>query len=127
MATKWRSKTLLGLWAFMITFGISGIYVLFSFGNQYIYRDYFHTPDFRHELRHFAMHVDLFELNNVTSEHAKQSIEVTDADIEEYRNGFGNLMDHVSYIQTEYDSRILEALAMDNQDSVDFYKTERDN
>ncbi|MGM0883724.1 MAG: sensor histidine kinase [Bacillota bacterium] len=126
MVTKWKSRISIGVWAFMFTFGLSGLLVLFAFGNSYVHRDYFQTPEFRSELDLFAKYLNMFELNSITLEEAKQSITVTENEINQHRNGFGNILDQITFLKNEYEPRIDEALSVNNQEAVDIYIAERD-
>lgn len=126
MVTKWKSRISNGVWAFMFIFGLSGLLVLFAFGNSYVHRDYFQTPEFRSELDLFAKYLNTFELNSITLEEAKQSITVTEDEIYQHRNGLGNITIHTNSIKDEYQFRIDEALVTDNQEAVDIYIAERD-
>jgi signal transduction histidine kinase len=126
LVIKLKNRLSLGFWATMFTFGLSGLLVVFTFGNNYVHRDYFHTPEFRSELDLFAQYLNMFELNNITFEKAKQSLTVSEDEINEYRNGLGNITIKTNSLIGEYQTRIDEALTTDNQVAVDVYIAERD-
>ncbi|MEF2966259.1 HAMP domain-containing sensor histidine kinase [Paenibacillus sp. M1] len=126
MDIKWKNRLRVGFWAMMCTFGLSGLLVAFTFGNQYVHRDYFHTPEFRMELDQFAQYLNMFELNSITFEEKKQSLTVSEEEINDYRNGMGDITDQTNSIQSDYQFRIEEALLADNQAAADIYAAEKD-
>lgn len=126
MAIKWRNRLGMGFWAMMATLGLSGLLVVVSFGKSYIHRDYFHTLEFRSELDQFAHHLNMFELNHIPFEQAKQSITVSEDEINAYRNGLGNITTLITTLKSEYQSQIEEAMQANNQEAADIYIAERD-
>lgn len=125
MVTKLKNRLNLGFWVVMLTFGLSGLLSVFSYGNSYIHRDYFHTPEFRMELNLFAQYLNMFELNSTTFEKEKQSLTVSEEEINDYRNSMGNITEQTTYLRDEYQPRIDEAMSADNQEAVDIYIAER--
>ncbi len=126
MATKWKSRLSIGVCAFLFTFGLSGLIIVSAFGSTYVHRDYFHTTQFRDELNLFAQYLNLFELNHIPIESAKQSITVSQDEIEEYRNRFGNITEKLTFLKDEYKFLIDGAELANNQDAVEIYIAERD-
>ncbi|MFC4601830.1 sensor histidine kinase [Cohnella hongkongensis] len=126
MATKWKSRLSFGVWGLLVTFGLSGLLIVSTYGSSYVHRDYFHTPQFRHELDLFAQYLNMFELNHIPLEKAKQSLTVTQEEIEEYRNGFGNLTNQMTILKDEYEPLIHEAESANNPDAAEIYLAERD-
>lgn len=126
MVIKLKNKLSIGFWAIMFTFGLSGLLVVFTFGNNYVHRDYFNTPEFRSKLDLFAQYLNIFELNSITFEKAKQSLTVSEDEINDYRNGLGNITIQTNSLKGEYQTRIDEALLTDNQEAADVYIAERD-
>ncbi len=126
MATKWKSRLSIGVCAFLFTFGLSGLIIVSAFGSSYVHRDYFHTTQFRDELNLFAQYLNLFELNHNPIESAKQSITVSQDEIEEYRNRFGNITEKLTFLKDEYKFLIDGAELANNQDAVEIYIAERD-
>lgn len=126
MATKWKSRMRLALWALMFTLGLSGILTIFTVGEQYLYRDYFHTPEFQSSIDHFAKNVSLFELLATTEEEAKQNIVVTKDEIDEHRYKYGDLNEQISSIKGQYVQQIIEAEAANNPEAANALKEERD-
>jgi signal transduction histidine kinase len=126
LVTKWKNRLSIGVRAFLFIFGLSGLLVVFAFGNSYVPRDYFHTPEFRSELDLFAQYLNMFELNHITLEKAKQSLTVSENEINDYRNGLGNITYLINSLKGDYQFRIDEATLSDNQEAVDIYIAERD-
>ena len=126
MATKWKSRLGFGVGAFLLTFGLSGLLIVSSLGSNYVHRDYFHTPQFRNELDLFAQYLNLFELNHIPLEKAKQILTVSQDEIDEYRNSFGNITDHMTVLKDEYEFLIQGAELANNQDAAEIYLAERD-
>ena len=126
MATKWRNRLSYGVRAFLFTFGLSGLLIVSTYGSNYVYRDYFHTPQFRNELNLFAQYLNLFELNLIPLEKAKQSLTVSQDEIDEYRNGLGNVTDQITFLKNEYEHLLNEAESANNRDAAEIYLAERD-
>ncbi|WP_042460420.1 histidine kinase dimerization/phospho-acceptor domain-containing protein [Neobacillus dielmonensis] len=126
MDTKWKNRLILAVWAFLVSFGLSGILAAALFGSHYIYKDYFHTPDFQYQVDQFAGYLSTFELHDLPLEEAKKAITVTKEDIDEHRYRYGTLPEQVDNIKAQYEERIQGALDADNQDAVDAFKAERD-
>ncbi|MDR6999937.1 HAMP domain-containing sensor histidine kinase [Neobacillus niacini] len=126
MGTKWKNKVLIGLWAILITFGISGLFIGCTTGDRYISRDYFNTSEFQSELDQFTEYLTMFELNPITLKEAKESIKVTKNEIDEYRYRYGSLFEQKDNIVAQYEPRIEEAKAADDQVTVDSLTEERD-
>jgi signal transduction histidine kinase len=126
LATKWKSRLQYGLWALLLTFGLSGILTFLAHGTEYMHGDYFRTQAFQEELGELARYVNLFEVMDVSEEEVKKEIKVTNSEIEEYRSQYGNLNEQVNSIKEQYVALIQEAQAANNQVVVDTYIKERD-
>jgi signal transduction histidine kinase len=110
----------------MFTFGMSGVLSFFTFGSQYFYKDYFHTPDFQSESNNLIWYVTMFELSDFTLEEAKATITVTDEEINEHRYRYGDLPEQIANIKNQYEHRIQEALSVDNKEVSNSLISERD-
>jgi len=126
LATRWRNRWSIGVCAFLFAFGLSGLLIVTAFGPSYVHRDYYHTPQFRDELDLFAQQLNLFELNHIPLEKAKQAITVSQDEIEEYRNRFGNITNQITILKEEYEPLINEAVSANNQEAAEIYLAERD-
>jgi signal transduction histidine kinase len=124
--TKWKSSIKLYVWSLLFMIGISGVGTFLVSGSQYLHKDYFHTPEFQMELEQFTSLLSLFEFSEVTIDEAKKAIVVTDEEINEHRYRYGDLHEQVSNIKAQYEYRIEEALAAENQEAADTYIEERD-
>lgn len=126
MATKWKNRFLICLWAIMFTLGLSGILSVFANGGGYIHEDYFHTPEFQSELDQSAGYLSMFELNPTTLEEAKKSITVTEDEINEHRYRYGSLPEQIENIKAQYEERIQGAKIAENKEALDAFIAERD-
>ncbi len=91
------------IWSISLTIGLTGIYILFSFGKEYIYWDYFKTPSFQEEVDQFAYFLYISNMNNLDREVV---LTVTDEDIKEYRARYGDIDEEVKNIKKEYNARL---------------------
>ncbi|WP_342429667.1 hypothetical protein [Neobacillus sp. FSL H8-0543] len=126
MATKWKSSIKLGLWAFLLTFSLSGILAFFVSWSNYIYKDYFQTPQFQNELNQITAYLNMFELNETTVEEAKKSVTVTDDEIDDYRYRHQDLNEQIVKIKDQYGILIQEAEESNNEEAISGYEKERD-
>ncbi|KON87752.1 hypothetical protein AF332_13540 [Sporosarcina globispora] len=123
MDTRWKNKFIIAMIMILFAFGASGVLSVLINGQEYANPDYFHTAKFRSDLDQYAGYLEIFELNNVTLEKAKEAIEVTEEEIEEHRYRFGSLPAQIDNIKAQYEPRIQEAEAAENSDLA---KTIRD-
>lgn len=126
MGTKWKSSIVLYIWALFLAFALSGILTFFMSGQRYIYQDYFHAPEFPSELDQMASYLAMFELNKTTPEEAKAAITVSVEEINEHRYRYGDLDSQISNIKGQYETRIQDALASNNEEVATAYIKERD-
>ncbi|MEG6522781.1 sensor histidine kinase [Desulfotomaculum sp. 1211_IL3151] len=126
MATKWKSRALLLAWILLVTFGLSGILSALSQGSDYFKKDYFQTQGFAGQLNEFIDYLSIFELNYRTPEEMKKGITVSQEEIEEHRNRYGDLATQIADITGQYEEKILAAENVKNKELADIYITERD-
>ncbi|MBI0578744.1 HAMP domain-containing histidine kinase [Neobacillus cucumis] len=126
MGIKWKNKLLIGIWVLLITFGLSGIITVFTSGERLLTRNYFHTQEFQSYMDQFPGYFIMFELTNIPLEEAKKTIKVTKDDINEYRYRYGSLSEQENNIKEQYEQRIFEAKAKEDQVTVDSLTAERD-
>ncbi|GGG67415.1 sensor histidine kinase [Paenibacillus radicis (ex Gao et al. 2016)] len=126
MVTKWRNRLGIGVWSVLFAFGLSGLFIVSSFGSNYVQRDYFHTEQFRNELDRFAQYLNMYELNLIPLEEAKQLITVSEDEIIDYRHRLGDITQLITSLNSDYESRIDEARAGNNQEAADILIAERD-
>ncbi|MBE4909015.1 GHKL domain-containing protein [Bacillus luteolus] len=127
MGTKWKSRIIILFFAFLLTFGTTGVLTFFAVGSTYFNKDYFHTHSFQTEYTNLAWYITMFEFSDFTKEDAKAAIIVTDEDINEHRYRYGDLPEQINNINGQYESRIQEAISSQNQEIADALITERDN
>jgi signal transduction histidine kinase len=126
LATKWKSSIKIGVWAFLLTFALSGVLTLFVSWSDYVYKDYFHTPQFQSELNQFTAYLSLTEFDETTVEDAKKSITVSEGEIEDYRIRHQDLTEQIEKIKNQYGLLIQEAGESNNEKAIKSYEKERD-
>lgn len=126
MDIKWKNRGLLISLLALLTFGMSGILSILEQGSTYFKSNYFKTSEFEGEISTFINNLSVFELNEITKEEMKRKIAVTEDDIEQYRSQYGDISVLISEINIEYDNRIQEAKANNNQEEESFLIEERD-
>ncbi|MCA1038521.1 HAMP domain-containing histidine kinase [Bacillus infantis] len=126
MDTRWKGRLMIGVWALLFTITTSGIFSAFLLASNYSYKDYFHTDQFRYAVDQFNGYLGMFELYDLTLEEAKDSIAVTDADIEEHRTRYGSLPEQVGNIKSQYEGVIQGAIDTDNKEAEQAFIKERD-
>ncbi|MRH43467.1 GHKL domain-containing protein [Aquibacillus halophilus] len=126
MATKWKSKVIICIIAILFTFNLSGILFLANYGTYYAQKDYFHTSKFQDEIDEFARYLSMFELNSVPLDEAKESLTVTEEEINEHRYRYGDLPEQINGINSQYEHLIQGALDTGSQQVADTYIAERD-
>lgn len=125
MATKWKNSLLVVVWVVLFTFGLSGILSALSY-NEYLYRDYFKSAQFTDRLYQFIDYLNIYELNYIPPEQAKEKIVVTQEEINEHRYRYGDLAEQVSDIEAQYADKIQQAQLANNSELAEYYIAERD-
>ncbi|RBP95896.1 histidine kinase/DNA gyrase B/HSP90-like ATPase [Cytobacillus firmus] len=116
MDTRWKNKFIIAMITVLFAFGASGVLSVLINGREYANPDYFHTSQFRSDLDQYAGYLEMFELNNVTLEKAKEAIEVSEEDIHEHRYRYGTLPEQIDNIRSQYEYRIQEAKDTENNE-----------
>ncbi len=114
------------IWIVLLTFGLSGLLSGFNNSGYYAKRDYFQTVQFQDDYHRFLDLLSGFELSELTAEKAKKLITVTNAEIDEHRYRYGDLSAQVSNIKEQYEDKIQQALASNNEEVAQIYMAERD-
>ncbi|WP_214483418.1 HAMP domain-containing sensor histidine kinase [Bacillus sp. SM2101] len=91
-------------------------------GNQ----DYFQTDEFQSEYHNYIRELSSIVLNNPDKEQLKETVSVSQQEIDQYRFYYGDLTSQIQNIQGQYQSRILEAEASGNTSVKDALTKERD-
>lgn len=116
MGTRWKNRFIIAMIMVLFAFGASGVLSVLINGREYANPDYFHTEQFQSDIDNYAAYLELFELNNVTIEKAKEAIEVTEEEIDEHRYRYGDLPEQIDNIRIQYEPRIQEAKDLENND-----------
>lgn len=110
----------------LLTIGLSGILSILDNVHWYVNKDYFHTEDFDMQLNEYIEYISVADINHTSEQELKSNIKVTKEDIEEHRTRYGTLSDQVSNLRDQYQGRIDDAKAADNENVVKLYEEERD-
>ena len=126
MDIKWRNKGIILIWLLLISHGLNGIILALQQGDKYIYKNYFDSDNFQHQISQFVDNLMLLELNYMPKEDAKKQITVTPEEILEHRFRYGDLDQQIQNLKSQYEPKIQQAIANQNQQAADAYKVERD-
>ncbi|RKD25071.1 hypothetical protein BEP19_04415 [Ammoniphilus oxalaticus] len=127
MDTKWKNNwARVIVWLLLFSHGVHGVMTTITQGPDYIGKNYFGTHSFQFELNRYIDDLLVFELNYIPIEEAKKQITVTSEEIEEHRLRYGELPDQVQNIKDQYEDKINQAIANNNQQNADAYTAERD-
>lgn len=113
-------------WLVLFSFGVSGVISALINDNDYHQSSYFNTSQFQNKLDQLTQYIYAFEVTYQSKEQMKEAITVSEDEIENERYRFGNLTEQLRDIEQQYQSRIEEAKANNNQDIADIYIKERD-
>lgn len=126
MDTKSKNRWLFIIWILLFTFGISGIFTVLFSGQEYIKKDYFHTPQFEGQMNQFVENLERYELAPINKEELIKQITVTEEEINDHRYRYGDLPTQISNIKSQYEQKIQEALSANNQELIAAYTADRD-
>jgi signal transduction histidine kinase len=123
--TKWKSRLRIIAWLVLFGYGVSGVITALVSDNDYLKNDYFKTTQFQHTIEDFTRYIHSFEISQ-SKEEMKKAIRVSNDEIEEYRDQYGDLSDQILNIEQEFQPRIENAEANKDQKVADVYTKERD-
>lgn len=95
-------------------------------GNNYVYKDYYHSPEFQGAFDEFASYLGLFDLYSVPIEEAKKALTVSEEEIEEHKYRYGSLTEQIDNINAQYEQRIQGAKEAEDEDALQNFTVERD-
>lgn len=95
-------------------------------GNNYVYKDYYHSPDFRGAFDEFASYLGLFDLYSIPIEEAKKALSVSEEEIEEHKYRYGSLTEQIDNINAQYEERIQGAKEVEDEEALQNFTAERD-
>lgn len=113
-------------WSILTALIIVGFSSVFSFGPQFIGKNYVDTDEFKTEMDSFYNQIGPAVLNPLDVEEAKKNIIVTQDEIEAHRNRYGELPDQIANIHEQYEQRIVEAKGAGNKVLEETLIEERD-
>lgn len=126
MAIKWRNKIGLVAWLLLFTFGLGSVIAALLDGSSYMNRSYFQREQFEGEVSQYIDLLSKFKLSSTSKEEAKKNITVSAEEINEHRYRYGDLPAQISNIKEQYETKIQEVIAADNQAAANLYIAERD-
>ncbi|MFD2445313.1 histidine kinase dimerization/phospho-acceptor domain-containing protein [Bacillus sp. CGMCC 1.16607] len=126
MVTKSKNKIITSIWAFLFTIGLSGLLALYTYGSEYIHRDYSKSYVFQDSIYQFVGYLSMFELDSPTLDEVKKTLTVSESEINEHRYRYGTLPEQIANIQSQYEERIQGALDTENKEAAKAFTTERD-
>jgi signal transduction histidine kinase len=124
--TKWRNRLIIIGWFVLFAFGVSGVISALINENDYYQRNYFKTSQFQSELENITKYIQAFDIKYESKEDMKKAITVSKEEIENKRDQYGDLAELISDIELQYQPRIDEAKANENDKITDIYIKERD-
>ncbi|RYD03635.1 hypothetical protein N752_18855 [Desulforamulus aquiferis] len=126
MDIKWKNRIVVAAWVLLFTFGLNGIFWGLSNSDEYLKKSYFYTQRFENQLSNFTNYLSLLELSYLPKEEMKESIIVSEEEINEHRYRYGNLTEQIENIKGQYEGKIQEAQINNNAELTQMYIDERD-
>lgn len=126
MDTRWKNRIVLIICFILFSYGVSGFFTLMVHGNNYVYKDYYHSPEFQGAFDEFGSYLGLFDLYSVPIEEAKKALTVSEEEIEEHKYRYGSLTEQIDNINVQYEERIQGAKEAEDEDALQNFTVERD-
>ncbi|OEH93282.1 hypothetical protein BFG57_12740 [Bacillus solimangrovi] len=95
-------------------------------GTRYIGADYFEDGNFVYNYEEFIDQLGSIELTELDGEKLKEKINVSQQQIDEHRYRYGSLSEQIENIQSQYNQRIIDAEASNNETIKNILIKERD-
>ncbi len=126
MDIKWKNRLVILLWLVLFTYGLSGVLTALLNDQDYLKTDYFKTSQYESTVGTLVNYLHAYEFSYEPKDEVKNSITVSKEEIEEYRYRYGELTEQIMSIKQQYESRIQDAQANDNEEVANVYIKERD-
>lgn len=127
MDTKWKNRWIgLIVGCLLLVFGVSSLFSLSSNGNQYLFKDYFESDEFRADFYRYEEWLGKHELIDMTEEEAKESVSASKNEIKDYRYNYGTFKGQKTNIEAEYNYQIDNARAAGDKEKMNELTAERD-
>ena len=97
---KTKGKLLLTL--FLITWVAFALHLFTNQGYKLIGTSYFESDNFQSTVESYKEQLGRFVLMPFNAEKAKESISVTNVEIDQYRNFYGSMTEQIESIQNQY-------------------------
>lgn len=111
---------------FLIMWVAFAFILLTNEGNRIIGKSYFESNEFLPTVDYYREQLGQLVLIPFNAEQAKESITVTHAEVEQYRNYYGSMTEQIENIQNQYSDRIITAEAEGNETLKEQLIIERD-
>ena len=118
------SPLLLRLFLIFIVF--IAVIAIVNQGPRYFFKSYFDSDILADQESEYLSQLNHYVLNPIDVEKTVAQLEVTEDEIEFYRNYYGTLSEQVENIQQQYEDSISTAKAEDNQEYLETLVAERD-
>lgn len=126
MGTRWKNRIVTFICLLLFSYGVSGLFIFMVHGNNYMYKDYYHSPEFQGAFDEFASYLGVFDLYAMSIEEAKEALTVSEEEIEEHRYRYGSLPEQIDNIHAQYEERIQGAKDAQDEEALKNITEERD-
>ncbi|OEH91351.1 sensor histidine kinase [Bacillus solimangrovi] len=113
-------------WCLLVTVVFVSAFITIEQGPRFIGSDYFEDENFQNRYDDFLRQLGPIMLTELDAEKLKGNITVSQEQIEEYRYRDGSLSEQIDRIQSQYNQRIADAEASDDEMIKNVYIKERD-
>lgn len=121
-----KNKRKLLLTLFLITWAVFSVVQFVKQAPNYLVKSYFQSDTFQSTKENFIDQLGNYVLMPFDADKAKETIKVTQGEIEEYRYLYGTLTEQVESIQSQYRGRIMEAEESNDATLKELLVEERD-
>ncbi len=115
-------------WVFLVlmSIGLFGVTIFFSYAPKYMGQSYFDSRDFQSSINYKIDQFGPILLNRLNVNKAIENLKVEPHEIDQYRNHYGSKMDQIESIQFQYQVEIDQAINSNNEIMINELETERD-
>ncbi|QCR30931.1 HAMP domain-containing sensor histidine kinase [Lysinibacillus sp. SGAir0095] len=121
-----KSKNKLLLILFLITWSALAVVTFINHSHNYLFKSYFESDYFQSSRDGFIEGLGKYVLAPFDAEKAKEQINVTQEEIENYRNYYGSLSEQVENIRSQYIDEITNAEQAEDTQLKEHLVAERD-
>ena len=101
---------------------------LLAIGSNYIGKDFFDSPGYQENKDEFVSKLEYYVLNPSDKDASIKAIDVTEDEINYYRNYYGTEADQIYSVEQQYETKIAEANNVENPNTayIESLQKERD-